>query len=110
MSNSTTQSNCQHRFRVKGDATALRLVLERLIPPTRERPINLSLPKVETAQEITVAIGAVLAAVADGTISPSEGQALAGLLEAQRKSIETVEIEKRLVALETAASKPEGRT
>jgi hypothetical protein len=90
-----------------GDSTALRLVLERLIPPTRERRINLSLPKVETAQEITVAIGAVLAAVADGTISPGEGQALAGLLENHRRAMETVQLEERLRALEDKAG---GRT
>src|SRR5215471_4814383 len=36
-----------------GDTTAMRLVIERLIPPTKERRINLDLPKVETPQEIT---------------------------------------------------------
>ena len=33
-------------------------------------------------------------------ITPSEGQALASLIEVQRKAIETVEIEQRLAALE----------
>jgi hypothetical protein len=31
---------------LKGDSTAMRLVLERLIPPTKERPVNLALPRV----------------------------------------------------------------
>ena len=46
-------------------------------------------------------IGAtVVGAVSRGAITPSEGQALASLIEVQRKAIETVEIEQRLAAVE----------
>jgi hypothetical protein len=83
-----------------GDSAALRLILERLIPPVKERRLALELPKVETAAGITAAIGVVLEAVGAGKITPSEGQALAGLLEAQRKNLETVEMEARLTAIE----------
>jgi hypothetical protein len=68
-----------------GDTTALRLVMERLIPPTRERRVFLDLPKIEMADGITKAIANVLEAVAAGKIMPSEGQSLAGLIEAMRK-------------------------
>jgi hypothetical protein len=85
----------------KGDSTAMRLVIDRLIPPTRERRVNLTLPKVTTPADITGAIGAVLEAVASGELAPGEGQQLAALLEAQRKSIETVQLEERVAALET---------
>jgi hypothetical protein len=85
-----------------GDSTALRLVLERLIPPTRERRINLTLPKIESAADIVGAIAAIMQAVANGSITPGEGQTLAALMEAQRKSIETAEMENRLAALEAA--------
>ena len=54
----------------------------------------------ETAAGITAAIGVVLEAVGAGKITPSEGQALAALLEAQRKNLETVEMEARLTAIE----------
>jgi hypothetical protein len=87
-----------------GDATALRLVLERLIPPVKERRLALELPKVETPAGFTGAIGAVLQAVGTGKITPGEGQALAGLLEAQRKNIETLELEARIAAIERAIS------
>ena len=83
-----------------GDTTALGLVMERLVPPTRERRLALQLPKVETPEGLTTAIGAVLEAVADGKITPSEGQAVAGLIEAQKKSIETTELEIRIRDLE----------
>jgi hypothetical protein len=90
---------------ISGDTGALRLVLERLIPPVRERRIDLQIPKVETPAGVTAAIGAVLAAVAEGSITPSEGQAIAGLLESQRKSLETLELEARLTAIEQAIEK-----
>ena len=83
-----------------GDACALRLVLERLIPPVRERRISLELPKVKTPAGVTAAIGTVLEAIAAGKITTSEGQALAGLLSEQRRNIEVTELEARIRNLE----------
>jgi hypothetical protein len=83
-----------------GDMQALRLCLERICPPRKDRPIILELPKVETISDIVTAIGATLKAVAIGEITPSEGTSIAGLLETKRKAIETLDIEKRIAALE----------
>jgi hypothetical protein len=47
----------------------------------------------------------IAAAVAAGEITPEKAQAVAGLLEAQRRAIETAEIEQRLVALEARNAK-----
>jgi hypothetical protein len=44
-----------------GDITALRLCLERLIPPRKDRPINLSLPAIENVQQISLAMTRVSA-------------------------------------------------
>jgi hypothetical protein len=85
-----------------GDSTAMRLVIERLLPPTKERHLNLSLPRVEVPQDVTAATSAVLEAVASGAITPSEGQAVQSLIESQRKSIETLALEARLAAIEQA--------
>jgi hypothetical protein len=46
------------------------------------------------------AVGAVADAVGAGDITPDEGQAVASILEAKRKAIETVDLEARLSALE----------
>jgi hypothetical protein len=89
----------------EGDPAALRLVLERLIPPVRERRLALDLPKIETPAGITAAIGAVLEAVGAGKITTSEGQAIAGLLESQRKSLETLELEARIKVIEESINK-----
>jgi len=88
---------------LNGDIQALRLCLDRICPPRKDRPIFLKLPKVETIPDIVIAIGATLEAVATGDITPSEGQSVAGLLESKRKAIETEELERRIMRLEEAS-------
>lgn len=83
-----------------GDVVALRLCLERLVPPRRDAPINLALPPINSPSDLLAASAAVLAAVAEGSLTPGEAQAVAGLLEAHRRSVELVDIESRLQALE----------
>jgi len=72
-----------------GDATALRLVMERICAPIRERAVRLELPTVADAADLPDAIGRILEAVASGKISPSEGQAIAALLGQQGQAFET---------------------
>ena len=85
---------------LEGDSTALRLCLSRLIPIKRERAISLYLPPLEGSQDSLKAIGSVLEAVGSGAITPSEGQALASLLETHRRTFEVEELEHRIEALE----------
>ena len=84
----------------EGDLSAARLVLERLLPPAKERPISLALPSTDTARGIAEAQQAILQAVAAGDLLLGEGTALAGILEARRKAVETLELETRISALE----------
>lgn len=90
-----------------GDMAAARLVVDKLIPATRERPLSITLPSVATAEDCASAQAKVLAAVAAGELLPGEGEALAGLIEQQRRSLETSEVIKRLMALE-ALQQPKG--
>ena len=57
-------------------------------------------PAVTDAAGVLEALAKITEATASGTITPDEGQALAGLLEAQRRAIETQELEARIAALE----------
>jgi hypothetical protein len=91
-----------------GDTTALRLCMERIAPVRKGRPITLSLPAVKTATDVLEAIGATVAAMSEGAITPDEASVIAGVLEAKRKAIETLELEKRLAAVEAGIAK-EGR-
>jgi len=83
-----------------GNPVALRLCLERLLPPRRDRPINIALPKVEEVGDLPKALGAILEAVAQGEITPGEGQTLTAMLDAYRKGLETANLEARITALE----------
>jgi hypothetical protein len=87
-----------------GNPMALRLCLERLLPPRKDRPINLTLPPRQEAKDIPQALGAILAAVAQGAITPMEGQALTAILDAYRRGLDITNIEVRLTALEERAA------
>jgi hypothetical protein len=84
-----------------GDMIAARLVLERIAPPRKGRPVAFDLPPVATVTDVLAALDAVVLAVATGELTPDEAGSVAALLEMKRKAIETVEIERRIAALES---------
>jgi len=71
----------------EGDLAAARLVLERLVPPAKERPIFLALPDTGLAEGIDEAQTAILKAIAAGELLPGEAATLAGIVEARRKAL-----------------------
>ncbi|HJV26317.1 MAG TPA: DUF5681 domain-containing protein [Aromatoleum sp.] len=83
-----------------GDLVAARLVLERLVPPMRDRPVTLDLPDTSTLQGVSAAQAALVAAVAAGELTPVEADTLTGIVEARRKALETEELDARVRALE----------
>ena len=82
---------------------ALRLCFERIVPPRRDRPISVKLPHIEVPQDVVRASAEVLRSVSEGTITPSEGQAVLALLEMHRKAVEVAELTNRLDRLEEHA-------
>jgi hypothetical protein len=87
-----------------GDIQAARIVLDRLAPVRRGRPVQFDLPPVIDAGGVSAAFDAVLQAVAGGELTPEEGASITTLLEARRKAIETLELEARIAVLEARAS------
>jgi hypothetical protein len=85
---------------LEGDTVALRLCLERLLPPRRSRRITFDLPTIQTAADLLPAFAAVVSAMGAGELAPDEAAVIAGVLEAKRKAIETGDLVKRLAALE----------
>ena len=83
-----------------GDATALRLCLERIAPPRRDAPVTFALPPMQSARDAAQAAAAVLAAVAEGELTPSEGAHVMALVETYRRTLETTDMESRIAALE----------
>lgn len=83
-----------------GDMAACRVVIERILPARKSRPVNLDLPKIQSADDVVQAMSAVVAAVADGEIDPDEAETVARVIEVKRRSLETASLEERIKALE----------
>ena len=81
-----------------GDVGMLKFLLGRVLP--RERLIEVALPQMEFADDGVQGLGRVMQAVSAGRISPSEGAALATLINRYTSAIDTADVAKRLDALE----------
>lgn len=89
-----------------GEMTAIRLILERLVPPCKEKALPpLDLPPVSDATSLPKLTAAILGAVAEGRITPGEGQTLAALANTHAKNLELAELEQRIAALERTQGK-----
>ena len=87
---------------LEGDNAALRLCLERLLPPKRGRIVSFELPdKIETAADAVHASSSVLQACAAGDLSPDEALEIMNLISSHIRLVETNEIEARITLLET---------
>jgi hypothetical protein len=83
-----------------GDTTALRLVMDRIMPPRKDRPVMFALPKLETPADAVKASAALVEAVASGDLTPSEADDLSRLVERFVRAVETTDILERLESLE----------
>ena len=87
-----------------GDPTALRLCLDRVLPPRKDRPIVFDLPPIDTADDLPRATGAVCAAMAAGELTPIEAAEISKTLDVHVRAIEATDLHKRLAALEAVGS------
>jgi hypothetical protein len=83
-----------------GDPTAMRLCIERILPPCRERAVKFALPPIESAADIAAAMKAVTAALAAGVITPGEAERIAAVVDTFVRAIETSDFERRLKIVE----------
>jgi hypothetical protein len=83
-----------------GDTVAMRLCLERIVPPRKDRPVAFPLPKIENPAGATNLMSAMLEAVAKGEVTPCEAGEISKLIEGYVKMHEMTEFEGRLKALE----------
>lgn len=88
---------------LEGDTTAIRLCLERVAPPRKDAPVTFHAPELSGPGDAVEAMADVVKAVAAGELTPSEGTAIAGLVEAYRRSLEMQELEARISQLEEKA-------
>jgi hypothetical protein len=74
-----------------GDLIALRLCLDRILPPRRERPTTFALPELRSAGDAGAAMAAILTAVASGNTCSGEAAELAKLVDAFVRATEATE-------------------
>ena len=86
-----------------GDPTAMRLCLERVLPPCRERTVKFALPPIESAADIAAAMKAVTSALASGAITPGEAERIAAVVDTFVRAIDASDFDRRLHELEDAS-------
>ena len=79
-----------------GDAVALRLCLDRIFPPRKDRPVTFTLPPITSARDAADLMAAVTKAVATGNITPSEATEIAKVIDAYVKAYQTAELDERV--------------
>jgi hypothetical protein len=92
---------------LEGNIAALKLCIERLLPPRRDRAIEFNLPKIESAADAVAASGAVLESCAAGILSPSEAADVMGLIKTHLHAIELTQIESGMATLEKSQKGPQ---
>jgi hypothetical protein len=88
-----------------GDMQALKLCMDRIVPPRRDRPVSFTLPKIQGPADAATAMAAILQAAAEGELTPMEAGEIAKLLDVYVRTVETNELAKRIEQLEKAAPK-----
>jgi hypothetical protein len=76
---------------LEGDTFALKICLDRILPPRRERAVTLGLPSLRTPGDAGEVSAAILGAVTKGEITLGEATELAGLVAAHVATLESCE-------------------
>ncbi|MCH8240527.1 MAG: hypothetical protein IIB62_10860 [Proteobacteria bacterium] len=83
-----------------GDAAFVRIVIDRILPPAKDRPVTFDLPEIKTADDAGAASGAILQAVSNGEVTPGEAGDLVRLLDSFSSTLVATDMERRIAALE----------
>lgn len=86
---------------LSGNVVALRLCLERIVPPTKELPVSIDLPdNIKDINGLRATEISILKAVASGNLLISEGKEILSMIEKNRVAIEMEKFEQRIATLE----------
>jgi len=85
---------------LEGSDAALKLCMQRMLPVMRSRPVRIGLAAGATASDVAAAMSETVRAMAAGELSPGEAADIVQVLEGQRRTVETIELERRLARLE----------
>jgi hypothetical protein len=85
---------------IRGDVAALRICMDRIVPVARHRTVRFSIPTLSSAKDASSAMAAVLAAVAEGILTPDEASELSNLVANFVKTLEVTALEELIEVLE----------
>jgi hypothetical protein len=88
-----------------GDMVAMRLCLDRIFPPRKDRPVAFTLPMLDSADDAAKFSAAIVEAVASSELTPSEAAELSKVIDAFARTLEAADFEKRLTKLEEIIGK-----
>ena len=88
----------------KGNIHALRLCLDRIVPPRKERCIHLELRPILSPQDLPIQFQDITKAIAEGRITPGEGESISNILSSHAQILQLVEMDKRVAELEAHLS------
>ena len=83
------------KMALNGDIQSLRLCLERIVAPVKERPINITLPAIKTEEDAPAFLAELMEAVAAGEIKATDAAILVGMTKAHGEAREKAREEER---------------
>jgi hypothetical protein len=94
---------------LSGDLIALRICLDRILPPRKNRLIEFVMPAIASIADAPKAIAAITTAVARGEITANEAADVSRLIEIFVRATEACDLEKRLKTVEESMKCEPGR-
>jgi len=84
----------------EGDMAAIRVCMERLVPPIKHQPVAVELPPIEKPADSVEALASIAAAVAAGDLTAAEAAELAKVVDVYVRALDSKGFDERLSALE----------
>ena len=84
----------------EGDMIAIRLCMDRIVPPRKDRHVAFSLPTMATANDAAIVAASIVENASEGEITPSEAGELMKIVEGYARSLQVSDFEERLERLE----------
>ena len=85
---------------LEGDAMALRLCMDRICPPLKNRLVAFPLPPINSARDAADAMSAVMGAVAEGRLTPADAAEISKVVACAVKAFEAAEFADRSARIE----------
>jgi hypothetical protein len=88
---------------------ACKLVVERILPPAKDRPTPFKLPPIASPTDLPPIAACLLEAVAKGEMTPAEGDSLLGMLDKLRAVYESADMAQEIADMRAEIERLRGR-